>query len=268
MPRSALLDRVQDLWGSLAGVPAGFPADGVRVVVAPESRLCPPGWVGIVVVGGSGIATAPDAATARFLRGSLAGGPPRAAVEPERWSGRPGVVDMLGPASLAYLDEREFRPATRGADVARLPPGHPDLDRTGWCRPTRRPSPRCLVADVAADDVAESGIDDITSPVFVVRDGGQVAAAAGYRQWPGSVAHLCVLTSTRLRGRGLAREVASAAVADALQNHLLPQWRARPEPSRRLARRLGFQECGAQLSLRIAAHQGDRDAGVTSGGAR
>lgn len=254
MPRSALLDRVQDLWISTAGVPAGFPADGVRVVVAPESRLCPPGWVGIVVVGGSGIATAPDAATARFLRGSLAGGPPRAAVEAERWSGRPGVVDMLGPASLAYLDQREFRPATRGADVARLPPGHPDLDR--------------LVADVAADDVAESGIDDITSPVFVVRDGGQVAAAAGYRQWPGSVAHLCVLTSARLRGRGLAREVASAAVADALQHHLLPQWRARPEPSRRLARRLGFHECGGQLSLRVAAHQGDRIGGVTSGGAR
>lgn len=254
MPRSALWDRVQDLWVSLAGVPAGFPADGVRVVVAPESRLCPPGWAGIVVLGRAGIATGPDAPAARLLRESLAGGPPRSAVEAERWSGRPGVVDVLGPASLAYLDEREFRPATRGADVARLPPGHPDLGR--------------LIADVAADDVAESGIDDITSPVFVVRDAGQVAAAAGYRHWPGSVAHLSVLTSTRLRGRGLARVVASAALAEALQNHLLPQWRARPEPSRRLARRLGFQECGGQVSIRIAAHQADSAGGVGSRGAR
>ncbi|MFI7425810.1 hypothetical protein ACIBPB_02360 [Micromonospora sp. NPDC049836] len=34
------------------------------------------------------------------------------AVEAERWSGERGVVDVLGPASLAYLDESEFRPAS------------------------------------------------------------------------------------------------------------------------------------------------------------
>ncbi|WP_091291657.1 GNAT family N-acetyltransferase [Micromonospora halophytica] len=75
---------------------------------------------------------------------------------------------------------------------------------------------------------------------FVIRDGGRVVAAAGYRRWPSSVAHLGVLTSSDCRGRGLAGAVASAAVAEALRNELLPQWRARPEPSRRLARRLGF----------------------------
>jgi hypothetical protein len=32
---------------------------------------------------------------------------------------------------------------------------------------------------------------------------------------------------------------------------LLPQWRARPEPSRRVARALGFRELGAQLSIRL-----------------
>ncbi|WP_433289367.1 GNAT family N-acetyltransferase [Micromonospora sp. CA-244673] len=93
--------------------------------------------------------------------------------------------------------------------------------------------------------------------MFVVRDGAGVAAAAGYRQWPRSVAHLCVLTSSRFRGRGLARAVASAAVAEALQNQLLPQWRARPEASRRLARRLGFHELGSQVSIRISARQAD-----------
>ncbi|MGW1060371.1 GNAT family N-acetyltransferase [Micromonospora rubida] len=243
MARLAVVNRVQDLWVSLAGVATSFPADGVRVVVAAESRLCPPAWAGIVVLGSSGIATAPDAATARFLRESLNGRLPRSAVEVDRWSGERGVVDVLGPASLAYLEEQEFRPATRVAGIAQLPPGHPDLDR--------------LVADVSEDDVAESGIDEITSPVFVVRDRTRVAAAAGYRRWPRSVAHLCVLTSSHFRGRGLARAVASAAVAEALQNQLLPQWRARPEPSRRLARRLGFRELGDQVSIRIAVHQVD-----------
>lgn len=237
MARSDVSHRVQDLWVGLAGVAISFPADGVRVVVSAGSRLCPPAWAGIVVVGGSGIATAPDAAAARFLRESLTGRPLRSAVEDGRWDGERGVVDVLGPASLAYLDEREFRPET--AEVARLSPGHPDLDR--------------LAADVSADDVAESGIGEITSPVFVVRDGVRVVAAAGYHNWPHAVAHLCVLTSAHFRGRGLARAVASAAVAEALANRLLPQWRARPEPSRRLARRLGFRELGAQVSIRLAA---------------
>ncbi|WDQ02780.1 GNAT family N-acetyltransferase [Micromonospora chalcea] len=239
MARSDVSHRVQDLWAGLAGVATSFPADGVRVVVSAGSRLCPPAWAGIVVLGGSGIATAPDAAAARFLRESLTGRPLRSAVEDGRWDGERGVVDVLGPASLAYLDEREFRPEPATAEVARLSPGHPDLDR--------------LVADVSADDLAESGIGEITSPVFVVRDGVRVVAAAGYDNWPDAVAHLCVLTSAHFRGRGLARAVASAAVAEALANRLLPQWRARPEPSRRLARRLGFRELGAQVSIKLAA---------------
>nr|WP_264567112.1 hypothetical protein [Micromonospora purpureochromogenes] len=185
MVRSDVSQRVQDLWVGLAGVATSFPADGVRVVVSAGSRLCPPAWAGIVVLGSSGIATAPDAATARFLVESLAGRPLRSAVEDGRWDGVHAVADVLGPASLAYLDEREFRPATASAEVARLSPGHPDLDR--------------LAADVSADDLGESGIREITSPVFVVRDGVRVVAAAGYHNWPRAVAHLSVLTSSRFR---------------------------------------------------------------------
>ncbi|MEV4541235.1 GNAT family N-acetyltransferase [Micromonospora echinaurantiaca] len=118
-----------------------------------------------------------------------------------------------------------------------LPPGHPDVAG--------------LLAEVPADDAAESGLGDITSDVFVVREDSRVVAAAGYRRWPGSVAHLAVLAGVRSRGRGLAGAAASAAVADALRDHLLPQWRARPEASRRLARRLGFRELGNQVSIRV-----------------
>ncbi|WP_437441411.1 GNAT family N-acetyltransferase [Streptomyces aureus] len=53
------------------------------------------------------------------------------------------------------------------------------------------------------------------------------------------------------RGRRLARHAGSAAVAHALAAGLLPQWRARPPASRRVARSLGFRELGSQLSVRL-----------------
>jgi hypothetical protein len=45
--------------------------------------------------------------------------------------------------------------------------------------------------------------------------------------------------------------LASTVTAHALDAHLLPQWRARPEPSRRIAAALGYQELGAQISFRL-----------------
>ncbi|MDG4798807.1 GNAT family N-acetyltransferase [Micromonospora sp. WMMD1082] len=235
----ALIERVRDLWVGLAGVATSFPPAGVRVVTAAGSRLAPPGWAGIVVLGDAGIATVPHPGVARYLHGSLSGRPASEAVDAGRWRDRPEIQGVLGPAALAYLDERNFErvPDSSGTPEV-LPPGHPDLGR--------------LLGRVGADEAGESGIEEATSPVFVVRDRSEVVAAAGYREWPGSVAHLCVLTDSRCRGRGLAGTVASAAVADALRQALLPQWRARLEPSRRLARRLGFRELGTQLSVQIA----------------
>jgi RimJ/RimL family protein N-acetyltransferase len=107
------------------------------------------------------------------------------------------------------------------------------------------------------DDAAESGLAEITSPAFAVRDHGQIAAVAGYRDWPCATAHLSVLTATPARGRGLARLVASAAVTHAIGAGKLPQWRARPEPSRRVARALGFREVGSQLSIRLITPAGE-----------
>ena len=102
------------------------------------------------------------------------------------------------------------------------------------------------------EDADESGLAEITSPAFVARRGARVAAAAGYRAWPRTVAHLGVLTATEARGQGYARQVASAASFAALDKGQLPQWRARPTASRRVARALGFRELGAQLNLRMA----------------
>jgi len=236
MTDGSLVARARQVWTELAGVPVAFPPAGIAVVTSRTSLLCPPGWAGVVVLGNAGIATVPaDGAGA-----ALADLPAAVATDAGQVRARLAVADTLGPATLAYLDRRDFLPIQRSAAVQEeLPAGHGDVV--------------ALMASVSAEDAGECGLDEITSPAFVVREGSEVVAASGYRRWPASAAQLSVLTGDRCRGRGLAGLVASAAVADALDKGLLPQWRARPPASRRVARRLGFRELGTQLSLRLPA---------------
>ncbi|MCM2579157.1 GNAT family N-acetyltransferase [Streptomyces meridianus] len=231
-----LLARARGLWELLAAQPVSFPSrGGLSVVTSPGSRLCPPSWAGVVELGGSAIVTAPDRRSARMLRRALSTVPPGTRTDADALRRVLPVAEVLGPAALAYLADGDFRPSP-GERVDALDPRHPGLGE--------------LTRSVGEEGSNESGIEDVTSPVFVVRDGSVVVAAAGYRTWPGATAHLSVLTDQRLRGRGLARRVASAAVAHARADGLLPQWRARPETSRRVARSLGFRDLGSQLSLR------------------
>jgi len=190
---AALTARARELWEFLAESGAGF-APAVRVAVSPGSALCPPGWVGIVVLGDAALAT--------------------------------------------YLDPAEFRPQPGDAAITPLDTADPGF--------------RQLVLAADPDEVAESGIEEITTLAFSVREHGQVVAAAGYRDWPRGTAQLSVLTAAAARDRGLARAAASAAVAHAIAEGRLPQWRARPLASRRVARALGFRELGLQVSIRLA----------------
>ncbi|MFF3945397.1 GNAT family N-acetyltransferase [Streptomyces sp. NPDC001902] len=237
-----LTARAHALWRELAGVPAEFGRSAAQMVVSPGSGLCPPSWCGVVVLGGAGIVTVPTAEVAGLLCKATAGIPPDALVRTDALRTVLPVAEILGPATLAYVSDVEFRPAPTDRAVVRLPAEHPDL--------------LALLGAVGHEDAGESGLDEISSPAFVVLDGGEVVAAAGYRLWPGSTAHVSVLTAPQRRGRGLAKTVASAAVAHALDAGLLPQWRARPEPSRRVAGALGFREVGAQLSFRLEAGAG------------
>lgn len=228
-----MLSRSRAMWESLAGVSVAF-APAVRVALSPESRLCPPGWVGIVVLGGAAIATAPDAGTAQTVQRSIGDVPPELLTDRELLQTRCQIIGVLGPAALAYLDPAEFRPQ-HGSAVS-----HPQDAEM-----------RLYLAAAAAQDVGESGLTEITSPAFAIRERGRIVAAAGYRQWPGQVAHLSILTAAGARSRGLGRLVASAAVEHALQDGLLPQWRARSQASRRVAQAVGFRELGSQISIRL-----------------
>lgn len=230
------------MWEFLAGTSAGFGV-AVSVAVAPESRLCSPGWVGIVVIEGATLATAPDQETARLIEQALGGlaADPLTSADILTTAGVLGrrlpIAEIRGPATLAYLDPADFRP--QPAVTTPLDLDHPDL--------------QAFLQATEAADLEENGLAEITTPAFAARQHGQVVAAAGYRDWPGGTAHLSVLTAASARGCGLGRRAASAAVAHAIAAGKLPQWRARPEASRRVAHTLGFRELGAQVSLRLAA---------------
>jgi len=241
-PAAALSVRARELWTHLAA--ADFTRD-VRVAVSPQSRLCPPGWVGIVAIGGDVFATAPDAETAAVV-GQALGALPAGSPDIRLLASRLPVAEILGPAVLAYLHAADFRSWPADVAVTRLGTGDPALRR--------------FLAAVDADGREESGILEITTPAFAVREHGQVLAAAGYRDWPCGTAHLSVLTTPAARGRGFGSAAASAAVAHAIGEGRLPQWRARSQASRRIARALGFRELGSQVSVRLAPDGPDRAA--------
>ncbi|MFJ3128005.1 GNAT family N-acetyltransferase [Streptomyces sp. NPDC086993] len=240
MSMDALVVRARGLWEDLAQVPVSFaPPGSVNVVVSPRSGLCPVGWVGVVALGGSAIVTAPSDSAAVIVRGALGRLPVEAVVDSALVREALPVARVLGPATLSYVSPASFRPVEAGAlTVEQLSGADPGL--------------RMLEQVAGHEDAGEAALDEITSPAFVVREHGQVVAAAGYLAWPRRTAHISVLTAPEARGRGLARVTGSAAVAHALAAGLLPQWRARPPASRRVAAALGFEELGSQLSIGIA----------------
>jgi hypothetical protein len=252
-------DRARGLWELLAGSGEPFPSDGrALVTVAPDSLLCPPGWVGVVELDGSALVSVPDEATAERAR-------PLTRLDPGQRTDLAAVgavlpvLDALGPARLAYLDAASLttvelrttpRPDPVGLAPAPTSEGPAGLDEVET-RDVGDPDVRDLLTRVDPLDSDESGVAELTSPAFVVRRDGVVLAASGYRAWPGDVAHMSVLTAPEARGRHLGRLVARAATMHALDAGLLPQWRARVEPSRRIAAALGYQELGSQLSVRL-----------------
>ena len=236
MPGVFLIDQAWALWETLARAPISFTA-GVSVVVSPDSAVCPPGWVGIVALGDGVMATAPNAPLAALVRQVLNRLPVTAATDPERLRTELAVVESLGPATLSYVDPSSFQPHPAVRDIDKASPAATEVES--------------LLRAAGIADTEESGMAEITSPAFVVREDRRVVAAAGYQLWPRNVAHLCVLVAPEARNRSLAQQVASMATSHALRDGRLPQWRARPAASRAVSRALGFRELGSQVSLRI-----------------
>ena len=238
MPSPALIARTRELWESLAGTAARF-TPAISVAVSPRSYLCPPGWTGVVVIDDAAIATAPDHVTARRVQQALSDLSTASLTDTAVLRGRLKISEIRGPATLAYLDPADFHPQPWGSLARPLDPHDPVL----WQ----------FLSAAGTADLEESGMQEITSPAFTIHEHGHIVAAAGYRDWPCNTAHLCVLTAATARGRGLASAVASAAVTHTIHEGKLPQWRARPQASRRIAGALGFRELGSQASIRLTA---------------
>jgi RimJ/RimL family protein N-acetyltransferase len=219
----ARIREVQAAWARLLDVPE---LGRLQVLVREQSPLARPGWVGILWLDDTMTATVPDASLVAPVEAALDGGEPLPLADD---------ADVLGPASLFY------------------PPTAWDAGPAGRAEPVSPADLAALLAATPQEDVAECGIDQVEDGLWGVRAAGEVVAACGYRRWPNGVAHLSVLTHPAHRGAALGVDVARAAVRQALDDGLLPQWRARVAASQALARRIGLVEVGAQLSGRPAA---------------
>lgn len=146
---------------------------------------------------------------------------------------------LVGQATLAYTD-RYARPNQPG--VSRLEDVPVD-DQPAAAAAVERACP--------PDDVAEVGLAEMSRVFVTLDDREQPMAGAGYDEWQGILGHLGVLTPPEQRRAGHGTVAAALALNDALDVGLVPQWRRRTEnvASRRLARRLGFAEVGAQTTV-------------------
>jgi hypothetical protein len=224
-----LRDRpVVQAWRELAG----GPSDGrLRVVVNPESWLAPPGWIGIVAIGDVITASVPRTDLEQPVAAALAGLGGEEATSVDVLHVMPFATATLGPSALLYPPTK-FEPSPVAGEEA---------------------SEEELAALLAAgdpEDLDESGLSQIETAAFVSRAcDGAIASACGYRRWPNGVAHLSVLTLPEHRRQGHGCRAAAAAIRHAATEGLLPQWRARPIASQRLAIAVGLNRMGTQLSV-------------------
>lgn len=88
---------------------------------------------------------------------------------------------------------------------------------------------------------------------FGIVEDGSLLALCGLEVWNDDVAHLGAYTAAPARNRGLAGMVASAALRDAFERGLVPQWRCQlgNDASLRVAQKLGFVQAGTQMFASI-----------------
>ena len=232
-----LVARVISAWRLICRAPHSFTGPGVSFESRPATPLCPPGWVGIVRLRDSALVVAPSVDLTDRLAKLLAGADAAAVVDPDRLRAMLPVAELMGPAELGYADAATAT-LVLSAGVRQSSLDEPAVER--------------LLGRTTSDDLMESGIGYVTSPIFVLWDGDEVTSVAGYRIWSARFAHLGVLTDPGRRAEGFGRKAASAAAAHALGEGLVLQWRASPVDSRAVGRSLGFLEFGTQVSLRLA----------------
>jgi hypothetical protein len=144
---------------------------------------------------------------------------------------------VVGQAVLGFTDRYAELEGLEGVPVADEPAAVAALERA--CPP---------------DDVTEVGLAAMSRVFVTLDDRDHPTAGSGYEEWQGILGHLGVLTPPEQRRSGRGTTAAALALNDALDAGLVPQWRTRVDnvASRRMARRLGFVEVGAQTTVALA----------------
>jgi GNAT superfamily N-acetyltransferase len=148
---------------------------------------------------------------------------------------------IIGPAFIGYASEDSLRGA--GGPQARLLSA---ADREAVAR---------LRETFAPEEWEEGGTDAEQSPAFGAFDaGGELRALAGYERWD-RIAHISIACAAGFRNRGFGASAVTRAAEHALSRGLVPQYRALRSnaPSLRVAAKLGFQEYGFSMLLRLTA---------------
>jgi hypothetical protein len=170
------------------------------------------------------------------------------------------LLERLGPGSLGSLDSltAALKPLhARPLGTASLSYRDASLDpvrslRTCPATPTMLEE---LRAALPLREWDECGLADMAHRWAALTPAGQVAAVAGYEKWGADIAHIGVSSTPGNRGRGYAAAAAQQAVAAALRDGLVAQWRCRTgnTPSERLAESLRFATLGSQNTMLLDA---------------
>lgn len=170
----------------------------------------------------------------------LASTPPGALFTPGTCAAIAGVgaVQVLGPSWHGLTDAAHFRPAGPGAG-RRLDRGDPLLAG--------------LREACGEADWAEGGFAGPDGVIYGIEEDGHLAAAGNLTPFRGYPADVGLLTRPAARGRGLARQLATRMIGDALPAAGIVRYRALVTNSASLAiaRSLGFAGYGQNLVVRL-----------------
>src|SRR5262245_8889087 len=175
------------------------------------------------------------------LRSAIKVRGPEEVFEPAFWRAALGarVEKILGPTYLGYKDIAEevpIDPRVRllGVDEGAL------LDQ--------------LRRGVTAKEWEHGGLEDCR-PIAGYFLEGSLVAAAGYKVWGGTLAHICVTTQAGIRNRGYGRACVRSVTEEAIKNGLVAQYQTLFEnvASMAVARALKFEEYGKRMFVRCLA---------------
>jgi len=151
------------------------------------------------------------------------------------------LIDTVGAAYLGYANASTFHPLARHT--------------TSLLTPNDAETLAAFATAVGPIAWEHSGLGEESQPIAGHWEAEMLVAAAGYRLWDNTIAHIGVATQPAFRGRGYGTAVVSAIGAHALAQGYVLQYRTllSNTSSIAIAHALGFQAYATTLFLHLNA---------------